>query len=124
MIHDFVDRRGGGLLFLGGKDALADGGYAQSLFNDLLPVILPDKKNTFQRVYPEENGTLHNVATVELTAAGRDSLITRLDEDPERNVERWKKLPYLMNFEDSGSTQAGRGRFSGRDPSTGTVSRC
>ena len=27
MIKDFVDRRGGGLLFLGGKDALADGGY-------------------------------------------------------------------------------------------------
>ncbi len=107
LIHDFVDRRGGGLLFLGGKDALADGGYAKSLFTDLLPVILPDKKNTFQRVYPEENGTLHNVATVELTAAGRDSLITRLDEDPERNVERWKKLPYLMNFEIPGQPKPG-----------------
>ena len=26
LIQDFVDRRGGGLLFLGGKDSLADGG--------------------------------------------------------------------------------------------------
>jgi len=107
LIRDFVDRRGGGVLFLGGKDALADGGYAKSLFTDLLPVILPDKKNTFQRVYPEENGTLHNIATVELTAAGRDSLITRLDEDPERNVEHWKKLPYLMNFEIPGQPKPG-----------------
>jgi uncharacterized membrane protein len=107
LIHDFVDRRGGGLLFLGGKDSLADGGYAKSLFTDLLPVILPDKKNTFQRVYPEDNGTLHNVATVELTAAGRDSLITRLEEDPQRNVERWKKLPYLMNFELPGQPKPG-----------------
>jgi uncharacterized membrane protein len=107
LIHDFVDRRGGGLLFLGGKDSLADGGYAKSLFNDLLPVTLPDKKGTFQRVYPEDNGTLHNVATVELTAPGRDSLITRLDEDPQRNVDRWKKLPYLMNYQVPGQPKPG-----------------
>jgi len=107
LIHDFVDRRGGGLLFLGGKDALADGGYAKSLFSDLLPVILPDKKNTFLRVYPDDSGTLHNIATVELTAAGRDSLITRIDEDPQRNVERWKKLPYLMNSEYPGVPKPG-----------------
>jgi uncharacterized membrane protein len=107
LIHDFVDRRGGGLLFLGGKDSLADGGYAKSLFNDLLPVTLPDKKGTFLRVYPDESGALHNVATVELTAAGRESLITRLDEDPESNVQRWKKLPYLMNFEYPGVPKPG-----------------
>lgn len=107
LIHDFVDRRGGGLLFLGGKDALADGGYAKSLLNDLLPVTLPDKKGTFLRVYPDESGGLHNVATVELTAAGRESLITRLDEDPEKNVQRWKNLPYLMNFQVPGQPKPG-----------------
>ncbi|MBZ5606518.1 MAG: VWA domain-containing protein, partial [Acidobacteriia bacterium] len=88
LIRDFVDRRGGGLLFLGGRDALADGGYQRSLFNDLLPVVLPDRKGTFVRA----------PANVELTPAGRDSLITRLEEDPAKNIERWKKLPYLMNF--------------------------
>jgi hypothetical protein len=70
-------------------------------------VTLPDKKGTFQRVYPEDNGTLHNVATVELTAPGRDSLITRLDEDPQRNVDRWKKLPYLMNYQVPGQPKPG-----------------
>ena len=46
-------------------------------------------------------------ATVELTAPGRDSLITRLVEDPAKNVERWKALPYLMNFQDVGQPKPG-----------------
>jgi uncharacterized membrane protein len=97
MIKDFVDRRGGGLLFLGGRDSLSDGGYSRSVLNDVLPVRLPDRKNTFVR----------DPANVELTPAGRDSLITRLEEDPQKNVERWKKLPYLMNFQDAGQPKPG-----------------
>ena len=50
LIKDFVDRRGGGFLFLGGKDALSDGGWKQSADVELLPTILPDRKNTFVRV--------------------------------------------------------------------------
>jgi hypothetical protein len=97
LIKDFVDRRGGGVLFLGGKDALADGGWKQSADVDLLPTILPDRKNTFVRVG----------ANVELTAAGRDSLITQLEDDPAKNVERWKKLPYVMNVQDPGQPKPG-----------------
>src|SRR5208282_2661305 len=82
MIHEFVDRRGGGLLFLGGRDSLADGGYAKSKFNDLLPVVLPDKKGTFVRVYTDPSGALHNLTSFELTAAGRENPIMRLEEDP------------------------------------------
>ena len=57
-----------GLLFLGGRASLADGGYEKAPFSDLLPVRLPDHKNTFHR----------DPATAELTPAGRDSLITRI----------------------------------------------
>ena len=97
LIKDFVDRRGGGVLFLGGKDALADGGWKQSADVDLIPTILPDRKDTFQRLG----------AKVELTAQGRDSLITRLEEDPAKNVDRWKNLPYVMNFQDAGQPKPG-----------------
>jgi len=97
LIKDFVDRRGGGVLFLGGKDALADGGWKQSADVDLIPTVLPDRKGTFVRVG----------AKVELTAAGRDSLITRLEEDPAKNVDRWKNLPYVMNFQDPGQPKPG-----------------
>ena len=97
IMKQFVERRGGGILFLGGRDSLADGGWAKSALNDLLPTILPDRKNTFVRVG----------ANVELTAAGRQSLITRIEEDPAKNVERWKKLPYVMNVQDPGQPRPG-----------------
>lgn len=97
LIRQFVDRRGGGILFLGGRASLADGGWARSPLADLLPVNLPDRKGTFHR----------DPANVELTAAGRDSLICRLVEDPDRNVERWKKLPYLMNYQEPGTKKPG-----------------
>lgn len=97
MIQQFVDRRGGGLLFLGGRTSLADGGYEKEPFADLLPVRLPNHKDTFHR----------DPATAELTPAGRDSLITRIEDNPDANVERWKKLPYLMNFQEAGQPKPG-----------------
>jgi len=109
LIHDFVDRRGGGVLFLGGKDALSDGGWRQSADADLLPVTLPDRKDTFFRVG----------ANVELTAAGRDSLITRLEDDPAKNIDRWKKLPYVMNFQDVGQPKPGAVVLVDALPTTG-----
>ncbi len=42
LIRDFVDRRGGGLLFLGGRATLSDGGYASSPLADLVPTKLPE----------------------------------------------------------------------------------
>ena len=42
-----------------------------------------------------------------LTAAGADSIITRLVEDPAANVERWKKLPYLMDYQEVGTPKPG-----------------
>ncbi len=97
LIHEFVDRRGGGLLFMGGRAALADGGYSRPPFTDLLPVRLPDRKNTFHR----------DPAYAALAPAGRDSLICRLEDDPDRNVARWKTLPYLMDYQEAGTPKPG-----------------
>ena len=97
LIREFVDRRGGGLLWLGGRFALADGGWGVSNLADLLPVVLPDAKNTFH-VDP---------ATVELAPAGLDSDITRLVDDSGANAERWKKLPYLMDYQEPGTPKPG-----------------
>jgi uncharacterized membrane protein len=97
LIRQFADRRGGGILFLAGRGGLSDGGFAKSGLAELLPVTLPDRKQTFVR----------DPATVELTPVGRDSLITRIEEDPEKNFERWKKLPYLANYQDVGLPKPG-----------------
>lgn len=97
LVRQFADRRGGGILFLGGRGGLADGGWAKSPLADLLPVALPERKQTFVR----------DPATAELTPAGRDSLVTRLEEDTSKNFERWKKLPYLANYQDVGTPKPG-----------------
>ncbi|HKV04817.1 MAG TPA: glutamine amidotransferase [Candidatus Acidoferrales bacterium] len=97
LIREFVDRRGGGLLLLGGRFALADGIWGGSNLADLLPVTLPNRKDTFHRA----------PATAELTPAGADSIICRLVDDSDRNVQRWKKLPYLMDYQDAGTPKPG-----------------
>ena len=46
MIAEFVDRRGGGLLILGGARALSEGGYAGTAVADVLPLVLdPSARN-------------------------------------------------------------------------------
>jgi uncharacterized membrane protein len=97
LIRDFVDRRGGGLLMVAGRSSLADGGWGASSLADLLPVVLPNAKDTYH-VDP---------ATVMLAPAGLDSPITRVDDNPATNAERWKKLPYLMDYQDPGTPKPG-----------------
>lgn len=105
LIREFVDRRGGGLLLLGGQFALADGGWNASNIADLLPATLPAQPGTFHREADPRNGTTH--AFAELATAGADNVITRLVDDPAANAAKWKKLPYLMDYEDAGAAKPG-----------------
>ena len=97
LLREFVDKRGGGILFLGGRFSLGDGGWASSSLADLFPTFLPSSRGAFHR----------DPATVALTAAGAESPITRLLDDKNANVERWRKLPYLADYEDPGSPKPG-----------------
>ncbi len=97
LIRDFVDRRGGGLLFLGGRASLSDGGYASSPLADLSPTKLPEAKGTFHRDFTGQ----------ELTQQGAQSVICRLEDDPVRNAERWKKMPAMANYQEAGEAKPG-----------------
>ena len=110
LIRDFVDRRGGGLLLLGGQFALADGDWAASKLIDLFPTTLPTEAGTFHREADPKNGTTH--ATAELAPAGVDSIITRIVDDPTANAAKWKALPYLMDYEDPGTPKPGAARLA------------
>ncbi len=65
MLVDFVGRRGGGLLVLGGRFALAEGGYRGTALEEVLPVILeepaadPQGVFTAVKVRPSSPGLLH-----------------------------------------------------------------
>jgi uncharacterized membrane protein len=97
LLREYVDRRGGGILFLGGRRSLSDGGWGASSLNDLLPTFLPRGNRNFHR----------DPATVELTSQGVDSPITRILDDPEKNAGRWRKLTYLADYEDPGGPKPG-----------------
>jgi uncharacterized membrane protein len=97
LLREYVDRRGGGVLFLGGRSSLSDGGWAASSLNELLPTVLPVGNHNFHR----------NAATVELTPEGEDSPITQLLDEPANNAVRWKKLTYLADYEDAGEPKPG-----------------
>jgi uncharacterized membrane protein len=105
LIREFVDRRGGGLLLLGGQFSLADGGWNATNLTDLFPTTLPTQAGTFHREADPRNGATHT--TAELAPAGVDSIITRLVDDPAANAAKWKALPYLMDYEDPGTPKPG-----------------
>jgi uncharacterized membrane protein len=97
LLREYVDRRGGGILFLGGRMALSEGGWGASDVGELLPAFLPNDRSSFHR----------NPATVELTPSGTESAVTRLLDDPSKNAERWKKLTYLADYQDAGTPKPG-----------------
>jgi len=83
MIADFVGERGGGLLMLGGRRAFAEGGYAGTPVEDVLPVVLeqPEPSDFFAEV------------VVTPTPSGRTHPVTRIDDDEAVSAERWTRLP-------------------------------
>ena len=89
-IRDFVSERGGSLLMLGGLRGLGDGGWGNSVVADLLPTQLPSV---------EAQSFFRGRTKARLTEAGRESLITQFDADPETNLALWEELPDLADFQ-------------------------
>lgn len=84
LISDFVSRRGGGLLVLGGRRALTQGGYGNTPVAELLPVVLD-----FARVDP-----ILTQVTVRPTAEGYGHPMGQLSADG-AGAPGWEKLPPL-----------------------------
>ncbi len=97
LIREFANRRGGGVLFLAGRTSLTEGGYASSPMAEMLPV----------RISANEKTWVREQAVVELTAAGREEAITRIEEDREKNIARWKNMPKVANYQTVGSPKPG-----------------
>jgi uncharacterized membrane protein len=90
MIADFVGERGGGLLLLGGRHSFAEGGWAGTPVEDVLPVELDASYN---------GDTLYAAPVrVELTRAGRSHFVTRVAGTDADSEERWSTLPELTTL--------------------------
>ena len=90
MLREFVSRRGGSLLMLGGRRGLADGGWGASPVAEVLPANLPVVEAPSFIRYP---------ARAMLTELGTRSLVTRLEADTEANALAWAGLPELADFQ-------------------------
>ena len=87
MIAEFVDRRGGGLLMLGGPRAFAEGGWTGTAVADVLPVVLDRNK-----VQPK--GTVTRLS-IKPTRAGEATAVTQLGANEQASAERWSSLPVV-----------------------------
>jgi uncharacterized membrane protein len=85
MISEFVDRRGGGLLMLGGPRAFAEGGWTGTSVADVLPVVLDRSK-------VQAKGTVMRL-TIKPTRAGLATAVTQLGANEQASSERWNTLP-------------------------------
>ncbi len=97
-LKEFVDRRGGSLLMLAGRDGLGDGGWGRVTVAPLLPSKLPGGSD---RSYGMRK------SQARLTAYGRESVIGRLAADDAANEKAWKELPPLTDYQDMGELRPG-----------------
>ena len=96
-IYQFVSKRGGGVLFLGGRQALAAGGYQATSLADLIPVTLTTQG---------ASASFHfGKAKFELTPSGREKL--QLSNDEKENQQDWEKLPLLGTYQLTGAPKPG-----------------
>ncbi|HEX6213758.1 MAG TPA: glutamine amidotransferase [Vicinamibacterales bacterium] len=87
MIAEFVDRRGGGLLMLGGPRSFAEGGYVGTAVADVLPVVL-DRANV------QAKGTVSRM-NAKPTRAGLATAVTQLAATEAASTEKWNSLPVI-----------------------------
>ncbi len=110
MIREFVSRRGGSLLMLGGRRGLTDGGWGATSVAEVLPVRLPELDGP---------SFVRESAQALLTPAGMTSALTRLEANDEANHAAWEGLPALADFQTLGDRKPGadvllEARFAGR----------
>jgi uncharacterized membrane protein len=85
MIAEFVDKRGGGLLMLGGSRSFSEGGWAGTAVADVLPVVL-------DRTRVQAKGTVARL-TVKPTRAGAATAVTQLAVTEAESTAKWATLP-------------------------------
>ena len=98
MLADFVGIRGGGLLVLGGRRALAEGGYAGTPLADALPVELGP---------PAGSDSGATEITVAPTAAGVLHPATQLAPNDSATAGLWRQMPPLTTVNDVGRPKPG-----------------
>jgi uncharacterized membrane protein len=86
MIADFVNKRGGGLLMLGGRRSFAEGGWAGTPVGEVLPVVLDQDRG-------RPSATYLSTLLVRPTRAGTVSPVTQIADTEAGSTNRWNDMP-------------------------------
>jgi uncharacterized membrane protein len=82
MLADFVSKRGGGLLMLGGRRAFAEGGWGGTPVGEVLPVVI---ENSNEKYFSE--------VSARPTRAGMTFPVTQVAGDERASNAKWNELP-------------------------------
>jgi uncharacterized membrane protein len=82
MIADFVSKRGGGLLMLGGRRAFAEGGWGGTPVGEVLPVVLDNA-----------NAKYFSWVNARPTRAGSTFPVTQVAGDEKASSAKWNDMP-------------------------------
>ena len=91
MIADFVDRRGGGLLMLGGARSFGEGGYGGTPVADALPLVIDPRT-------PSSEPTTFARLKVLPTRAGQAHAVTQIAGSEDASAARWPDLPQVTTI--------------------------
>lgn len=98
MLSDFVGVRGGGLLALGGRRALAEGGYEGTPLADVFPIDLSG---------PPRDTTMADEVALAPTAAGLQHPAMQLAGTDSGTAVRWRTMPHLTMVNRVGRAKPG-----------------
>src|SRR5207247_9577275 len=84
MLADFVSKRGGSLLMLGGRRSFAEGGWGGTPVGDVLPVVIG-----------ASNSKYFAELSVRPTRAGAITPITQIGATEDASASKWNDMPDL-----------------------------
>jgi uncharacterized membrane protein len=113
MIADFVGRRGGGLLALGGGRSFAEGGWGGTPVAEVLPVTLDDVSNV-------KAGSYFSEVAVLPARAGQAHPVVQLAATEAASMEAWRNLPPLTSVNLIQSVKPGASTLLTGEDSRGT----
>jgi hypothetical protein len=91
MIADFVDRRGGGLLMLGGARSFGEGGYGGTPVADALPLQIDPRTRASE---PADLARL----SIAPTRQGQSHAVTQIAPTEAASLARWAELPGVTSL--------------------------
>src|SRR5258706_6175655 len=90
MIADFVNKRGGGLLMLGGRRAYAEGGWAGTPVGEVMPVV-------YEADAGRKTAPYFSMLTARPTRAGASSPVTQIADTEPHSTDRWNEMPEVSS---------------------------